>query len=295
MPDTLLDNIFELYASRASQTGQNPSVRLQYLVGRTENEAAVRSLVVAYSPLRYETLWRTGTSNNPIGGGLWQCSVDYGPFPISDANPAAGGTGSEDSNDQNQEGSNNPIGIEVQIEIGSQTQHITQSLETVDSEHIDDGSGRAIPDYKRAIAVSKDGVGGCDIIVPDLSWSETWTWNAAYVTWGYIRALRDLVGTTNTTTFRTFDPAEVLFVGASTPPAELGRRKITYHFRAGKNRPAVTISSDFDPVSKGAWDYLWVDYEPGTQGENFILQKPRGVYVEQVYEDGDFLRLGIGK
>jgi hypothetical protein len=55
------------------------------------------------------------------------------------------------------------------------------------------------------------------------------------------------------------------------------------------NKTIGTITS----VNKGGHDYLWVKYEPDVSGNDFI-RKPKYVYVDKVYHDGDFSVLGIG-
>lgn len=43
------------------------------------------------------------------------------------------------------------------------------------------------------------------------------------------------------------------------------------------------------------WDYLWVRYaDKVAEGGKNMVKKPVAAYVEQVYPEGDFGRLGIG-
>ena len=46
---------------------------------------------------------------------------------------------------------------------------------------------------------------------------------------------------------------------------------------------------------KYGWDYLWVRYadKVAENGKN-VVKKPVAAYVEMVYPEGDFGRLGLG-
>ena len=46
-------------------------------------------------------------------------------------------------------------------------------------------------------------------------------------------------------------------------------------------------------VDKKGWEYLWVRYADA-EDQNVLVKKPIAVYVERVYEEGDFSLLGIG-
>lgn len=48
-------------------------------------------------------------------------------------------------------------------------------------------------------------------------------------------------------------------------------------------------------ISKKGWEYLWVRYVDAEDAvAKAIVKKPQAVYVESVYEQGDFSDLGIG-
>lgn len=159
------------------------------------------------------------------------------------------------------------------------------------------------PAMNNAIGVDGDSVAGVDIVVPALTWTETYDVPAKYVTAAYIKTLGKLTGTVNNAAFRTFDAGEVLFVGASgsqewdTQKGD-GPWSLSYKFvqssnaGIGKTLPAITIG-DIGNIEKKGHEYLWVRYEATVDGTD-LLKRPKYVYVNGVYRDGDFSQLGIG-
>lgn len=153
------------------------------------------------------------------------------------------------------------------------------------------------PSMSGAINVDENGVNGVDIVVPQLQWQEQYDVPNSYVTNGYIRSVAAMTGTLNKSSFRGFAAREILFLGCSGSQEwddEKGRGpwSLTYRFVASPNVTNKTIGT-ITNVNKGGHDYLWVKYEADISG-NDIVRKPKYVYVDKVYHDGDFSALGIG-
>jgi hypothetical protein len=148
-----------------------------------------------------------------------------------------------------------------------------------------------------AIGVDDNGVQGVDVVVPALTWTETYDVPSTYVTSNYIRGVAGLTGTVNNAAFRGFEAGEVLFLGAS-GSQEWDQEKgngpwsLSFKFSAQQNRTGITIGS-IGGIQKKGWHYLWVRYEPSVSGSS-LLQQPKAVYVSKVYQDGNFSGLGIG-
>lgn len=154
-----------------------------------------------------------------------------------------------------------------------------------------------------AINVDSNGVNGVDVIVPQLQWTEQYDVPSAYVTSSYIKGVAEITGTTNKNAFRSFAPGEVLFAGCS-GSQEWDQQKgngpwsLSYKFIASPNAgngdtvPAIKIG-DISGIHKKGHEYIWVSYEE-TEQSNVLTKKPRDVYVNKVYRDGDFSTLGIG-
>lgn len=179
------------------------------------------------------------------------------------------------------------------------TQHITQACSV--------GSGGTLDFEKRfpssatnmsgAIGVDSNGVNGVDIVVPQLSWQESYDVPNAYVTSAWIRGVSGITGTTNNASFRGFDAGEVLFVGCSGSQEwddQRGRGpwSLSFRFVASKNVTGQTIGS-ITGIEKKGHEYLWVRYEDAVSGST-LLKQPKAVYVSKVYKDSDFSALGIG-
>lgn len=176
------------------------------------------------------------------------------------------------------------------------TQHITQALAEAKF-------GDNPPDQQMAINVDGDSVNGVDIVVPALSWTETYDVPSAFVTSQYIRGVASLTGTVNNAAFRTFAAGEVLFLGASgsqdwDSQKGDGPWSLSYKFTASPNAgagqtiPAITIGA-INNIAKKGHEYLWVRYEAAVDG-NSLLKRPKFVYVNRVYREANFAGLGIG-
>jgi hypothetical protein len=157
--------------------------------------------------------------------------------------------------------------------------------------------GQNAPDMKGAIGVDGDSVNGVDIVVPALTWTETYDVPHSYVTSNYIRSVAALTGSVNNGTFRGFSAGEVLFLGASgsqewDDEKGNGPWSLSFKFVASPNVTGQQIG-DITGIEKKGHEYLWVRYEDAVDS-NTLVKKPKHVYVNKVYRDGSFSGLGIG-
>jgi hypothetical protein len=287
-------NIIEHVESRRVTMGKDPKATLSYRMWGSEDDSEAWTELRLTAPITFEGLWRMSADVTPKSAGFYIGTVEYGLGERqSDKDPSQGGTGSAQSEDSNVAQDSDQLPYEISFDATGQTQHVLYSLATVDSAQrtIDT---RGIPDFKQLIGVSKSGVEGCDKVVPGFSWTEVWTFPINTMTWSYIKRVRDLTGTVNNNTFRTFSAREVLFAGATGAHQGVDKYRITYTFRAEKNRDAFRLDADFDPVDKKGWEYFWVSYEESDE-DDAITQIPRCVYVERIYDVENFLQLGIGR
>ena len=259
--------IIERATSREQSVGfERPQAELTYLVTGTEDEAAVKLQVENRAPAFYGGMPFQNYSISPLGAGVWEATVNYGVREPKELN-----------------------GSSFSFDTGGGTTHITQSLETVAKYG---GAGGVAPDCKGAIGVTKDSVDGTDITVPVYSFTETHHIPVANVTNAYKTALFLLTGKTNSATFRGFAAGEVLFLGASGSQRGFEDWEITFRFAASPNVTGLSVG-DITGIAKEGWQYLWVKYAD-TESDGAIVKQPVAVYVEKVYESGDYSALGIG-
>lgn len=165
------------------------------------------------------------------------------------------------------------------------------------------GGENGAPYAEHAINVDDSGVRGVDVIAPALQWQETYDVPHSYVTAAYIKTVAMLTGTINTATFRTFAPGEVLFAGCTGAQEWDSERgdgpwQLSYKFIASPNAGigqtlAPLECGSITGIEKRGHDFMWVRYEDAVSS-NTLLKKPKHVYVNKVYRDGNFALLGIG-
>ena len=185
------------------------------------------------------------------------------------------------------------------------TQHITQALAVGEGEapEFEFRYPASAANQSGAIGVDNDSVNGVDIIVPQLTWTETYDVQDQFITTDYIKALSSATGSVNDADFRSFAAGEVLFTGASgsqqwDSDKGDGPWNLSYKFVASANygddqtMPAIKIG-DISDIAKDGHDYLWVRYEDSVDS-NALIKTPKAVYVNRVYRRTDFSQLGIG-
>ncbi len=259
--------ILEKYSSRqATVSAESPSADLEFMVLGTEDELEVKVLVEATIPVLYAGLVFQSYHIEHQGGGVWEVSSRYGKKEPKE-----------------------PGASSFSFDTGGGTQHVTQSKETVQRYGV---SNLTAPDFKGAIGVANDSVEGTDVTVPVYNFTETHYIPVALITQAYKKKLFELTGAVNDAPFKGFDAGEVLFMGASGSQRGRDDWEITYRFAVSPNAEDLVIG-DIAGIEKRGWDYLWVRYADA-EDENTLVKQPVAVYVERVYEEGNFFLLGIG-
>lgn len=164
------------------------------------------------------------------------------------------------------------------------TQTITQSFSTT-------RYGGSAPDYGSAINVDKDGVKGVEIGIPGLEFQIEKTMAKGVLTLAYVMTLVNLTYKTNNAAFRNFAQGELLFLGAEFRQSSNAEVTVVFKFSASPNRTNLSFGT-ITGVAKRGHEYIWVDYE-AAEVSGYVVRRPRGVYVERVYEEGNFNQLGI--
>ena len=259
--------IRERFDSREGAVGKDASCDLRYIVEGTEDDAAVRALIEATAPLTYVDLDAMSYHYAPLGGGVWEAIVRY-----AHVTPESSGDST------------------WSFDTGGGTAHITQSYATIGSYA---APGWTAPNHGGAIGVTPDSVEGCDITLPQFSFSETHNLPDSVVTPDYKIDLFALTGCVNSTAFKGFAPGEVLFLGASGSKRGYSETwEVTFRFAASPNMTGITVGT-ITGIAKNGWDYLWVRYAD-QENANAIIKRPVAAYVERVYRYASFADLGIG-
>ena len=263
-------SVYETPESPVIVGGENPSVELRCKVEGTGDSLAAQMALLWFTPATYNGLVRQTPRIEPDGDSpdVWIASVQYGPKKPPE-------TGD----------------FTYQFDTGGGTQHITQSLQTVARYS---PPGAVAPDFKGAIGTTGESVEGVDVTVPVYNFSETHYLPAAQVTGAYKATLFSLTGKTNSAPFRGFAKGEVLFLGASGSKRGEEDWEITFRFAASQNVNGLAVG-DILGINKKGWEYLWVRYaDDEDEAAKALVKKPIGVYIEKVYEEGNFAGLGIG-
>lgn len=264
----------ERYGSRSSIDGPSPSATLLYWARGTTDEAIAKSLVRAVAPQFYtgadaagnpKTLIRQQFDCRPQHNDFFYVDVSYGPI--------------------------DRVQSSWQFDTSGGSHHITQSLETAGAY----GNGAQPTNFKGAIAVTGGGknVEGCDIILPRFVWSERHVVADALVTQPYVNSLADLTGRYNNAAWRGFPTGEILFTGAQGDKTGQDDWNIAYNFSRSPNRYDYDVGGIMVGVKLG-WHFQWVLYEEQADDNiHELVQHPKAIYIERVYEPADLSQLGI--
>ncbi|MCA9265541.1 MAG: hypothetical protein KDA60_16890, partial [Planctomycetales bacterium] len=186
--------------------------------------------------------------------------------------------------------------IEYQFGVSLISQNVKRSLATIET-YDDNGPGSGAgtaPDHKGAINVQPDGkISGTDVQFPVATFDLNFSFDGQ-IPEAYEMKVEELVGKVSNTVFRSRAAGEVMLIGASGGTridSEATKSNLQFRFARRKNRTGVAIGSITGIDVKG-FEYLWVYYEHDEDTiTKTMIQKPRAVYVEQIYETGDLNEL----
>lgn len=159
-------------------------------------------------------------------------------------------------------------------------------------------SGRTAPDFQGAIGVKNTGKDaepeGVDIVTPGLKLTATYKFAKNTISFSDVKTWASVTGRTNNAAFYTFAQGELLFLGATGEVVPGVPNEIQFHFLASSNATGLSVGS-ISSIAKKGHEYLWVAFEASEDtSAKKLVQRPLGVYIERVYDEGDFSTLGIG-
>lgn len=283
-------------------------ITLKYVATGSDDHAEVYLRVLLDTGVQLFGLIRKEITCRPQGGGLWFPEVVYGPGSLSEAIQAPseegappgggesaappGGSGTDQPGTEPTE--DEPLET-VSVSGGGGTAHILLSKQTRFKVA---ANGGGVFDAKNAIGLTKDGVEGCDIVVPGGEISLTR--KRRTVNLGYVRTLLRMTGTTNNGTWYGFARGELLYLGPELNGSQVAGWSIAHKFRFSENWPAGDPRCVINPQitltdGKFGHEYVWCTYKDTLDvaaGEIYPL--PVSAYVERVYDETDFRNLGVG-
>lgn len=249
----------ERFDSRPVNNSRDPSITLHFSLWRSDDESSIAGKLEDTAPALFDGLDADSYSLEPQGGGVWLAHVNY--------------------KIRNQSAET--------FDTTGGTVHVTQSYGT-------NRFGTLAPDFQGAIGVSDDRVDGVDITIPVYKFSETHFIPRIFVNTSYRNTLFQMTGKVNNATFKSFAAGEVLFLGSTGQRRGREDFEITYNFAASPNIASIVFTPSITVLNKQGWDYMWLYYDDQVDSvAHRIVRRPRGAYVERVYERADFSLLGL--
>jgi len=258
----------ERFVSLLTSLGETNSVERRYIVRGTQSDVDAVLALQSETPLTYNGMQRSQIDIEPVGEDLWFGVVRY---QLKLANP--------------------PVGTTVlSFETGGGTQHVTQSRQTI-AKHAP--PGKIAPDFKGAICVVDGKPEGTDIHMPIFNLRVEGILPATTVTAAYIRTLFELTATTNDAPFCGYQAGELLLLGVSGSRRSDEDWRLQFAFAGSPDTQNLAVG-DIQGIAKKGWEYLWAYYEQAEDAAaKVITVKPMAAYVEQLYLEKAFTRLGI--
>jgi len=273
---TRVFNVFGTTNEDALHASANQQITAQYQYWQYPGQPTVRLRSESYS-VEYQ------------GDDCWKVTIAYEKIGADDSSQVA------------------PLKRARSFDTTGGTRHVTNALDMnngdVGERKYGPGGLNDAASFKGAINVDDNGVNGVDIVVPALSWTESYDVPSGYVTNAYIKNIASLTGSVNKEAFRSFQPGEVLFVGASgthewDEQRGYGPWSLSFKFVAnpnvGQTLPKAKIG-DIANVEAYGHEVVWVRYATDADAaKNQLVRLPVAVYCNRVYPDGDFSKIGIG-
>lgn len=254
------------------------SISFEYIVSGVEDESSAIDYVHANIPRKHENIpLQNVTCDEQLDTSIFVVSVTY-----AEDNPNVGASGDE------------KYSYGFSFETGGGTKKVIVPRKTIAVWP----SGSL---YPGAVNVDNAGnVNGVDIVSPVMNFMETHTLKASKVTESYKKKIAMMTGSVNADTFRSYEPGEVLFLGASGSRRGKDRSdywEITFRFSVSPNIVDETIPNFPPKITKRGWDYLWFQFSPEIQtdadGKKIRIRVPKAAYIDQVYPYKDFKDLEI--
>lgn len=282
--------VYESHGSRNLEVAESGTgYELLFVVTGTEDAGeAADAVLLATSPTLFGMV-RKSIKPREIATGFWNVSLNYTPGNITEALQAPLGEPGGPETTTPEPAGGDPIDDNISVSFGGGQTHILLSKATV-AKYKAGVAGSVPPDNKRAIGLTREGVEGCDVVVPQITF--TIPRKRRVVTWDYFRVLCRMVGKTNNATFRGYERRSLLYL----PPSLSGNLRtgweilhnIGYNEDLPPGDPRLQVTDDLNlEEGRRGWDYTWFTFPERIVG-NIKYAQPTAAYVEQVYDEANF-------
>jgi len=268
--------------------GQNPFRNVPYVITGANTEADAITALLAAAPTTVDALARTNTYTlTEKGGDVWEGKIAYKPFPtqLKDMSP---GMGPLDPIATGHDAPATTASGCLEFSFGVKSEKIYNSGPYGGTDaHYPSGA----VSQKGFINVGKDSVDGVDRNFPTCRITSSVVYASEDVTSTLWCAIGRLVGKTNQAAFRGFAIGEVMFMGGSLKQRDDGDWNATWEFEISENKTGLSVGT-ITGIAKKGWQYLWTKYQDGVD-TGIPVKIPLAVFVENIYESGDFGLLKI--
>ena len=144
--------------------------------------------------------------------------------------------------------------------------------------------------------VTGDGmeVTGCDIATGQLRETYEKVMRMRDITTARKRSWNSLVGKVNRSTFKGWNPGEVMFLGCSFSGVDDNSTKIKVQFSfAIQENESNAVVDGIRCGSKKGFEYIWAISSTQNDSDGTPTAKVKAIYIAQVCQTGDFSKLGL--
>lgn len=277
--------IWEKFGSRDRLLAESTRSRatLIFMVDGTSDDQVVMNTLLTSPvvPPTFRGLKIVDYQIQQVGPVLWEAMVQYGDAddPSNDDKPELGE-------------------IVWSFDTGGGTAHVTTAKKGNTSRYV--AAGVAAKEFYGAINATSEDVAGVDIVSPRLKLTAQARLPGATITDAWVQSVARLTGKVNSAAWKGYAAGELLFLGATgSQLVGSGDPQLTFNFEASENAANLVFQdfagNDITVASKGGHEYLWISFVPveDTTAKT-IVQQPHTVFVQKLYDPGDFTILGLG-
>lgn len=260
----------------------------EFAITGTTNELEAYAACLAEVPPRFHDLSFKSLKLKPLGGPNWVATVTYGISTTGQQVPSQAGPPGSQPPPPPPPAETDALTDEDGVSFSTRggTVKVFTSLNTVHRISLND---EPPPDFEGKIGAKGE---GCEVFDGKLQF--TLKRNFPAVSMRYVKTLADLTGLVNEGTWRYFGDSACLFLGADGEYAGPKGWAVSFQFDVARSTPIRDPGTGevIPNVTLPPHHYAWTLAEK-RESQGKPVEVPVAIYVEQVYEKGDFDQLGI--